>query len=118
FREGFHLAVKRLVQFQGTGYFLHRLDLRVTTHTAYRDTYVDRRAYTGVKQVRLQEYLSVGDRDHVGRDICRYVPRLSFDDRQCGQRTTTFYQVLDAFRQVIHRFSYVIVIDNFRSTLQ
>ena len=43
FWERFQLTVLRLIKFQCSGNFLHRLDLRVTTNTGYRNTYVDRR---------------------------------------------------------------------------
>jgi hypothetical protein len=47
---------------------------------------VRRRANTRVEQVRLEEDLAVGDRDHVGRDVGRDVAFLRLDDRQRGQR--------------------------------
>jgi hypothetical protein len=68
----------------------HRLDLCVTSNTRYRNTYVDRRTNPRVEQVRLQENLSVCNRDYVGWDICRNVTRLSFDDWQCRQDPPPF----------------------------
>src|ERR1019366_2054686 len=102
FREGFHFPVQGLIQFQGTGYFLHGFDLCITTHPANGDTYVDGGSDTGIEEVTFQKDLTVRNRDYVGRDISRYVACLCFDDRQSRQRTTTLYQVLDRFRQVIH----------------
>src|SRR5699024_8275814 len=52
-----------------------------------RDADVDGRANALVEQVRLQEDLTVGDRDHVGRDEGGDVVGLGLDDRQGGQRT-------------------------------
>src|SRR5690606_37742682 len=67
----------------------HREDLGLIgpTYTGYRHTGVDRRADTGVEQVGLQEDLTVGDGDHVGRYEGGYVTGLGFDDRQRGQGT-------------------------------
>ena len=53
---------------------LHRLGLRVTAHARHRDAGVDRGADTRVEQVRLEEDLTVGDRDHVGGDGRRRRP--------------------------------------------
>ena len=39
------------------------------------------------EEIGLEEDLTVGDRNHVGRNVGRYVTRLSFDDWQSGQRT-------------------------------
>jgi hypothetical protein len=94
--ERLQFAVLRLVQLQRTGHFLHRLDLRVTTHTAYADTHVDSRTYTGVKEVALEEDLTVGDGDHVGWDIGGHVTGLGFDDRQGGQRSTALHLAFQA----------------------
>src|SRR5690606_33485724 len=70
-----------------TGQLLDDLGLRRTTNTGYRHTSVDRRADTGVEQVRFQEDLTVGDGDHVGRNEGGYVTSLGFDDRQGSQGT-------------------------------
>src|SRR5690606_18920694 len=56
------------------------------THPGFRDTRVHRGTDTGVEQVALQEDLTDGDGDHVGRNERGYVTRLGFDQRQCGQR--------------------------------
>src|SRR5690606_15606844 len=69
FCKSFQLTELSLIQFQRTGYFLHGFDLRVTTYTGYRNTYVDRWTDTRVEQVGLQEDLTIRDRDNVGRDI-------------------------------------------------
>src|SRR5690606_12770640 len=65
FRERFQLTVLCLVELQRTGHLLHRLDLGVTTHARHGDTHVDSRPHTRVEQVRFQEYLAVGDGNHV-----------------------------------------------------
>ena len=41
-----------------------------------------------MEQLRLEEDLSVRDRDHIRRDICRDITGLRFNDGQRGQRTT------------------------------
>src|SRR5690606_20450636 len=40
------------------------------------------------EQVGFEEHLTVGDRDHVGRDVSRNVVCLGFDNRQSGQRAS------------------------------
>src|SRR5690606_2239312 len=70
-----------------TGQLLDDLGLRRTTYPGYRHTGVDRRTDTGVEQVGLQEDLTVGDGDHVGRNEGGYVTGLGLDDRQRGQGT-------------------------------
>ena len=71
------IAVLCLIQFQCTGYFFHGLNLSITSYTAHGDTHVDSRSYTCVKQVGFQEYLTVCDRNHVGRDVCDTSPPVS-----------------------------------------
>ena len=82
FGERLQLAVLRLIDLQRTGHFLHRLDLGVTTHTRHGNTHVDGRTVALVEEVRLEEDLPVGDRNHVRRDIGRHVARLRLDDRE------------------------------------
>src|SRR5690606_7758673 len=110
--ESFHLTIEGLVEFQCTGNFLHRFDLCITTHPAYRDTHVDRRTDTGEEEVCFQEDLTIGDRDHVGGDISRNVTSLCFDDRQCCQRSTTFYKVTNAVGYIIHVLCHVVIADD------
>ena len=91
-----------MVEFQRTGHFLHRLNLGVATHARYRDTHVDGWTHTRVEQVRLEENLAVGDGNHVGRDVGRYVTGLGLNQGQGRERTAAFHQVLDAVGQVVH----------------
>src|SRR3546814_12877063 len=50
---------------------LHRLRLRGGTDTADRKADVDGRTNALIEQVGLKEDLTIGDRDHVGRNIGR-----------------------------------------------
>src|SRR3954470_4206829 len=84
--ERLHGAELREVELESPGDRLHRLDLRGTTDTRDRDTYVDGRTHVGVEQVGLQVDLAVRDRDDVGRDVRRDVAGLGLDDRQTGHR--------------------------------
>ncbi|MBG9885595.1 hypothetical protein ABE10_03120, partial [Bacillus toyonensis] len=86
-REGLERTVLRQLQLQCAGHFLDRLHLGVAADTRDRDAHVDRRTLVGVEEVGLEEDLSVGDRDHVGRDVGRDVVRLGLDDRQAGHRS-------------------------------
>src|SRR5690606_5792943 len=84
------------------GQLLDDLGLCRTTYAGYRHTGVDRRADARVEQVGLEEDLTVGDGDHVGRNERGYVTGLGFDDRQRGQGTGlafhfTVGELLDIF---------------------
>ena len=70
FGERLKLAELCLSDLQRAGDLLHTLDLGITTYARYRDTHVDGRTYTPVEEVGLEENLTVGDRDHIGRDVC------------------------------------------------
>ncbi len=84
--ERLELAVLREVEAQLAGDLLHRLRLRVAADPGDRDADVDRRPDARVEEVRLEEDLTVGDRDHVRRDVGRDVGGLRLDDRQRRQR--------------------------------
>src|SRR5690606_11631241 len=71
-----------------------------------------------VKQVGFQEYLPVGNGNHVGGDISRNIARLSFNDGQGGKRTATFYFALKRGRQVVHRLRDLVGLVDLGCTLQ
>ncbi len=54
-----------------------------------------------MEQLGLQENLTVGNGDYVGRDIRRNVASLCLDDGQCGQRAAALgvAQLGGAFQQ-------------------
>src|SRR5690606_10683067 len=83
-REGRQFAVLGEREAQRTGDRLHRLGLGGAAHAAHRITDVDGRADTRGEQVWFEEDLTVGNRNHVGRNVRRYVAGLGFDDRQRG----------------------------------
>jgi len=85
-REGLEVAVLRELELEPAGNLLHRTDLRIAADARDGDADVDRRAHTRVEELRLEEDLAVGNRDHVRRDVGRDVPRLRLDDRQRGHR--------------------------------
>src|SRR5918992_652588 len=80
--ERLQVAVLRQRQPERTRDLPHRLDLRGAADPGHRDTDVDRRPDALVEQVGLQEALTVGDGDDVGRDVRRDVVGLGLDDRQ------------------------------------
>ncbi|EAV43677.1 hypothetical protein SIAM614_03331 [Stappia aggregata IAM 12614] len=84
--KGRHFAVLSQFTLNRAGNLFHRLDLSGRAHAGHRQTNVHGRADTLVEQVRFQEDLTVGDRDHVGRNERGHVVALGFDDRQSGQR--------------------------------
>ena len=85
--EGGQLAELRQVEFNFTRDLFDRFDLRRGTDTADRETNRNGRAHALVEQISLQINLTVGDRDHVGRDVSGNVACLRFDDGQRGQGT-------------------------------
>ena len=68
------------------GDLLHRLDLRGRADARHRKADVNGRTDALIEEIRLQEYLAVGDRDHVGGDVGGHVVRLRLDHRQGCQR--------------------------------
>src|SRR5690606_9665316 len=85
-RERRKLAVLREREADAAAELRDDLRLRGTADPRDRQTRVDRRADTGVEEVRLEVDLAVGDRDHVRRDERRDVAGLRLDDRQRRQR--------------------------------
>ena len=85
---GERLDLAELGQFQLelAGDRLHRLGLRFAADAAHRVADVHRRPNARVEQVGLQEYLAVGNRDNICRDVRGDVARLSLDDRKRGER--------------------------------
>ena len=71
-----------------------------------------------VKEVALEEDLSVGNRNYVSWDVSRYVAGLSLDDRQSGKRTTTLNVTLHALWQVVHLLGYLLLFVHLSGTLQ
>ena len=118
FGESFQFTVLCLVEFQCPGNFFHAFDLGVSTYTGYRYSDIDCGTHSFVEQVRFQKYLSVGDRNHVCRNVSRHVACLCFDNRQCCNRPSAFYHVFYGFGNVVHLTGHVIVVDDFRGTLQ
>ena len=91
--ESRQLAVLRQLEAQGPRHLAHRLDLRIASHPAHGISYVDRVTDAGMKQVRLEKDLAVGDGDHVCRNVGRNIAGLRFDD---GQRCKGAAAVLGA----------------------
>ena len=85
--EGFQGTVLGQGDLQRAGDLLQRLGLCRATNSGHGDADVDSRTLVRVEQVGLQEDLTVGDGDHIGRNVCGHVVCLGFDDRQAGHRT-------------------------------
>ena len=77
------------LELEAAGYTLHRLRLCIAAHARDRDTHVDRRTNALIEQVSGEEHLAVGNRDHVGRDVCRDIAFLRLDDWKCGNRSAS-----------------------------
>ena len=71
-----------------------------------------------VEEVRLQIDLTVGDGDHVGRDVSRYIAGLCLNDRKCGERAATFYMTFHRLRQIVHLLSHLLLLVDLSGTLQ
>ncbi len=87
-REGLKFSVLGEVAPESAGHLLNRLRLCGATDARNRKSDVDRRSLAGVEQVGFQVDLAVGDRDDVGRNVCRHVVCLRLDDRQRRERPT------------------------------
>src|SRR5690606_34274702 len=85
-REGGHFTILGQLALDRAGDLFHRLDLGRGADARHRDADVHGRTDALIEQVRFQEDLAVGDRNHVGRDVGRHVVGLGFDDRQGRQR--------------------------------
>ena len=86
-RERRQVAILRQVQAQSAGHLPHRLDLRIASDAAHGNSGVDRGADAAIEKVGFEEYLAVGDRNHVRRNVRGNVAGLRFDYRQRRQRT-------------------------------
>ena len=82
------LAILRIEQLKRSRDLLHRLELSAASDTRYRDTGIYSRHNARMEQLGLEEYLTVGNRNYVCRDISRNIARLSLDYRQCGYRAS------------------------------
>ena len=81
-RERLKLAIGREVEAQRAGLGLDGLRLGGTADARHGDADVDGGTLALEEQVRGQEDLTVGDGDHVGRDVGGDVAGLGLDDRQ------------------------------------
>ena len=87
-RERLELSVLRVFELQRTRYLLHGLYLSCAADTRYRDTGVYGGSYTRVEKLCLKEYLTVGDRNNVRRDVRRNVACLRLDYRERCKRAS------------------------------
>ena len=71
-----------------------------------------------VEEVRLQIDLTIGDGDHVGRNVSRYIACLCLNDRQCGERAATFDMTFHRLRQIVHLLSHLLLLVDLSGTLQ
>src|SRR6185437_8389004 len=68
-REGGQVAVLRQIELQSRANLLDGLDRRRETYARYRKSHVHSRTHAGVEQVGFEEYLPVGNGNHVGRNV-------------------------------------------------
>ena len=87
-RERLEITELGQVGLEGPGHGPHGPDLGRAADPRHRVTDVDGRPDTGVEEVGLEEHLTIGDGDHVGRDVGRDVAGLGLDDRQGGERSS------------------------------
>lgn len=86
--ESGNLTVLGEEELQGTGDLLHGLDLGSGTDTGDGQTDVNGGTDTLVEQLRLQEDLTVGNGNDVGRNVGRHVTTLGLNDGKGSQGTT------------------------------
>ena len=92
--------------------------MRGAAYTAHGDTYVDSGTETLVEEVGHKVNLTVGDRNHVCRDIGGNVAGLRFDNRQSGERAAALDVAFQACGQVVHGLRHLVLIIDFSGTLQ
>ena len=80
-RKRSHFTILSQIQFHGSGNLFHCFDLCGRTHTRNRNTNVYSRSYALVEQTCFQKDLTIGNRNHVCRNISRHVTGLSFNNR-------------------------------------
>ena len=71
-----------------------------------------------VEEVGHKVNLTVGDRNHVSRDIGGNVAGLRFDNRQSGERAAALDVAFQACGQVVHGLRHLVLIIDFSGTLQ
>src|SRR5208283_5909357 len=81
-----HLAVLREVELERACNLLDRFDRGRESNARYRQPHVDGGTHVGVEEVLVENYLAVGDRDDVGRNVRRDVALLGLDYGQRGER--------------------------------
>src|SRR5487761_1099097 len=84
-RERRQLTILREVELQRRANLLGCFTGGGKTYPADRQTHVHRRTNAGIEQVGLEENLSIGDGNHVRRNIGGNVARLRLDDGKSGQ---------------------------------
>ena len=117
-RERLKLTILCLVDLQRAGHLLHALELSASSHTRHRYSDIHSRAESLVEEVSLKENLTVGDRYHISRNICRHITGLCLDDRQRSQRTSGPDLALQRCRKVIHLLCNLLLPYDLRSSLQ
>ena len=70
-------------------YLLLSLDLGSRADTTDRETHVDGRTNALVKELSLEEDLSICDGDDIGRDVCRHVASLCLNDGEGSEGATS-----------------------------
>ena len=83
--EGSDLTVLGELQLHGTSHLLHSLDLRGRPHTGHGQTHVNGGTLALIEQLRGQENLSVGNRNHISRDVGRHITSLGLNNGQGGE---------------------------------
>jgi hypothetical protein len=87
--ESGDLTVLSQEKLEGTGNLLHGLELSGGTDTRHGKTDVDGGTNTLVEELSLQEDLTVGNGDDVGRNVSGHITTLGLDDGKSSERTTT-----------------------------
>ena len=64
------ITKKKRKEWDESVYLFHGLGLGSRPHSAHRQTHIDSRTDTFVKQLCLQEDLTISDGNHIGWNIC------------------------------------------------
>lgn len=87
--EGGDLSVLGQLEFERTSDLLHSLDLGGGTDTGHRQTDVNGGTDTLIEKLSLQEDLTIGNGDHIGRNIGGHITSLGLNNGEGGEGSGT-----------------------------
>ena len=81
-KNNYYKKEKKRKEWDESVYLFHGLGLGSRPHSAHRQTHIDSRTDTFVKQLCLQEDLTISDGNHIGWNICWHITCLLVQHKQ------------------------------------